>query len=138
MRVVRVFADDQGESHFEDRDIPMAKVAYGRASQELATTAVTFRETDSGGKLDFHNPPRRQFIIFLKGLAELEASDGMTRRLGAGDVLLADDTTGRGHRLRDIEGRTVVFVPVPGDLDVDSFTTPSGMNAPQASRNRRS
>lgn len=24
----------------------------------------------------------------------------------------ADDTTGRGHRLRDIEGRTIAFAPV--------------------------
>jgi quercetin dioxygenase-like cupin family protein len=121
MRITRVFTDDQGESHFEDREIPMEEVAYGRASRQLPAIAVSFRETDPGGTLDFHNPPRRQFIVFLKGAAELEASDGSTRRLGAGDVLLADDTTGRGHRLREVEARTVVFVPVPDDLDVGSF-----------------
>jgi hypothetical protein len=120
MRVVRVFADEDGESHLEDRDIPMNDVAYGRASEQLPATALMFRETDTGGTLDFHNPPRRQFIIFLKGSAELQASDGTTRRLGAGDVLLADDTTGRGHRLREIEGRTVAFVPFPDDFDLDS------------------
>lgn len=62
----------------------------------------------------------------MKGVAELEASDGSTRRLGAGDVLLADDTTGRGHRLRDIEGRTVVFVPIPDDLEIESFSVLTG------------
>jgi quercetin dioxygenase-like cupin family protein len=121
MRVVRVFADSDGESHFEDRDILLESVSYGRASVELPASAMIFRETDAGSTLDFHNPPRRQFILFMKGEAALEASDGSTRRLRAGDVLLADDTTGRGHRLHDIEGRLVVFVPVPDDFDVDSF-----------------
>jgi hypothetical protein len=121
MRVIRVFAGDDGESHFEERDIPMGDVAYGRASQQLPGSALIFRETDSGATLDFHNPPRRQFIIFLTGSAELQASDGSTRRLGPGDVLLADDTTGRGHRLREVEGRTLAFVPLPGDFDVDSY-----------------
>ena len=125
MRVVRVFTDDFGESHFEERDIPMEDVAYGRASQRLPVSALIFRETETGGTLDFHNPPRRQFIIFLRGSAELEASDGSTRRLGPGDVLMADDTTGRGHRLREIEGRTVAFVPVSDDFNVDSY-----LNAP--------
>jgi hypothetical protein len=55
MRVVRVFVDDSGESHFEDPDIPMDPVSYGRASRELPAGAVSFRETDSGGTLDFHN-----------------------------------------------------------------------------------
>ena len=123
-----MFADDKGESHFEDRDIPLDKVAYGRASIEFPASAVVFRETDTGGTLDFHNPPRRQFIVFLKGVAELEASDGSTRRLGPGDVLLADDTTGRGHRLRDIQGRTVLFVPIPDELDVDSFSAKQGQS----------
>ena len=118
MKVVRVFTDAEGESHFEDRELPLADVDYGRASQQLTAFTVTFRETPAGGKLDFHNPPKRQFIIFLKGEAELEASDGSTRRLGPGDVLLADDTTGRGHRLREAEGRLVALVPLPDDLDV--------------------
>ncbi|HLZ94189.1 MAG TPA: hypothetical protein VKT20_02535 [Candidatus Dormibacteraeota bacterium] len=120
-----MFADEKGESHFEDRDVPLEKVGYGRASRELPATSVIFRETDTGDTVDFHNPPRRQFIIFLRGVAELEASDGSTRRLGAGDVLLADDTTGRGHRLREIEARRLVFVPVPDDLNVDSFAVQS-------------
>jgi quercetin dioxygenase-like cupin family protein len=121
MKVVRVFADRRGESHFEDRDIPMTEVAYGRASEQLPATAVSFRQTPARGELDFHKPPRRQFILFLKGEAELEASDGSKRRLGPGDVLLANDTTGRGHRLREFEGRVVVFVPLPDDLNVETF-----------------
>lgn len=118
MKIVRVFADSEGESHFEDRSLPFDAVGYGQASQQLPATAVSFRQTPAGGQLDFHNPPRRQFIIFLRGEAELEASDGSTRRLRAGDVLLADDTAGRGHRLSEAGGRVVVVVPLPDDLDI--------------------
>jgi len=120
MKVVRVFADSEGESHFEDRELPLGDVGYGQASQQLPASAVTFRQTPAAGRLDFHNPPRRQFIVFLKGEAELEASDGSTRRLGPGDVLLADDTTGRGHRLSEVEGRLVVLVPLPDNLDFET------------------
>ena len=123
MNVVRVFADNDGESHFEDLDVSLDEVSYGWASEQLPATALIFRQTPAGGTLDFHNPPRRQFILFLKGEAELETSDGSTRRLAAGDVLLADDTTGRGHRLREIEERLVAFVPLPDDFDVVSFAT---------------
>lgn len=120
-RVIRVYADDNGESHFEDRDIPLDDVTYGRASHRLPASELIFRETDT---LDLHNPPRRQFILFRKGVAELEASDGTSRRLGPGDVLLADDITGCGHQLRDVEARTIAFVPVPDDFDVDSYLKP--------------
>jgi hypothetical protein len=58
-----------------------------------------------------HNAPRRQFIIVLKGLCEVETSLGETRRFGPGDILLAEDIEGRGHvtrRLGDEERLTLV------------------------------
>ena len=122
MNIVRLYSDSNGESHFEDREIRLEAVGYGHASGELPAAAMIFRETDTAGSIEFHNPPRRQFIIFLKGVAELQASDRSTRRLGPGDVLLADDTSGAGHRLRELEGRTLVFVHVQDDLDIDSFS----------------
>ncbi len=121
MRITRVYADSDGESHFEDRDLSLEKVSYGLSSQQLPASALVFRQTEAGASLDFHNPPRRQFILFLRGEADLEASDGSTRHLGPGDVLLAEDTAGLGHRLREIEGRLVAFVPVPDDFDADKF-----------------
>jgi quercetin dioxygenase-like cupin family protein len=124
MNVVRVFADGSGESHFEDRNIALSEVGYGQASAELPATGVVFRQTPAGAQLDFHNPPKRQLIIFLSGEAELEASDGSIRSLGPGDILIADDTTGRGHRLREADGRVVVFVRLPDDFNIETFLLP--------------
>ena len=40
--------------------------------------------------------------------------DGTKRVLGPGDVLLAEDTTGRGHISRAVRGepRTCLFIPL--------------------------
>jgi hypothetical protein len=46
------------------------------------------------------------------GQVEIEVGDGSKRRLGPGDVLLAEDTSGRGHRSRAVDGqaRTSLFI----------------------------
>jgi len=55
-------------------------------------------------------------------LAEIEAGSGEKRRFGAGDIMLADDTTGQGHITRDLEGpRRSLFILVPADLDVSGW-----------------
>jgi hypothetical protein len=35
--------------------------------------------------------------VYLSGEGEIEASDGEMRALGPGTILLAEDTTGKGH-----------------------------------------
>jgi hypothetical protein len=42
------------------------------------------------------------------GQVEFEVGDGSKRVLGAGDILLAEDTTGRGHLSRAMDGTTRV------------------------------
>ncbi len=118
MRVVRVYTGDDNESHFEDLEIPLNESRYGRLSDLVPVEGVMFRETPSGGELDYHNAPRRQFVITMTGVVEVECWDGSKRRLGPGGILLAEDTTGRGHITREIEGpRTSLFLPLPDDFD---------------------
>jgi len=118
MRGSWIFTGPDGRSHFADIDIPLAPANYGSQSSLVPSTGVIFRETPSGGHYDFHTAPRRQFVITLSGLAEIECGDGTKRRFGAGDIMLADDTTGQGHITREIEGpRRSLFIPLPDDLD---------------------
>ena len=44
----------------------------------------------------------------------LTASDGESRTLGAGDVLLVEDVTGKGHLSQAVAGqvRHSVFIPI--------------------------
>ena len=52
------------------------------------------------GEVDWHNPPQHLLVLNLTGGVEYETSDGDVRRLTAGSVVLAEDTTGKGHITR--------------------------------------
>ena len=106
MKVTRVYADEQGETHFADTVIELhAAGEIGRLSQPIAAKSVIFRKNDPGYDYDWHNAPQRQFIVLLDGAIELEVSDGSRRTLRGGEILLMEDTTGRGHRTRHVEQR---------------------------------
>lgn len=115
MRVTRVYADTEGESHFADVDIPLAdRGPLGSMSECLPAHGVIFRENEPGYDLDWHCAPRRQYIVLLDGEIELKVSDGETRRFSGGDVLLVEDTTGKGHQTRHTraERRRSLFIPL--------------------------
>ena len=119
MKITRVYAGDDGESHFGEVEIPLQDLgAIGTLSPLFAGSGVIFRETDGAYDLDWHPAPRRQLVVMLSGGGvELEVGSGETRRLHAGEVLLAEDTTGRGHKSRaiDPEPRVSLFLPLADD-----------------------
>lgn len=122
MQITRVYTGDDGESHFETIDVAQSESRYGSLSKLFDAEGIMFRTTPVGGDLDFHNAPRRQFVVTLSGTVEIEIGDGTKLQLHGGDILLADDVTGRGHITRDLEGpRHSLFIPLPEDFEVDSL-----------------
>jgi quercetin dioxygenase-like cupin family protein len=61
---------------------------------------VTVEETATGGSLAWHTAPVRQLVVTLTGTLTFTTRDGEEFTLHPGDVLLAEDTTGSGHRWR--------------------------------------
>ena len=119
MQITRVYTGSDGQSHFETIEIPLQASRYGALSELFEAEGVIFRETPAGGELDFHNAPRRQFVVTLSGEVEIECGDGSKRRLGPGEILLADDTSGQGHITREVQApRRSLFIPLPDDFDV--------------------
>ncbi len=102
MQVVRVYTGSDGESHFEDLDLPYEKIADAERTAMQSATGIQFRRTPPGSFSDWHIAPRRQYIITLSGQGEIGLEDGTTHILGPGDVNLAEDTTGKGHTTRVI------------------------------------
>lgn len=106
MKITRLYTGRDGESHFGDMELALEDQGdIGRLSEKQQATGIIFRETDGDYDYDWHNAPCRQYVIMLDGEVEIEAGDGTKRRFGTGDVLLAEDTAGRGHISRAVEGR---------------------------------
>ena len=109
--IIRLYTGDDGQSHVEELNIP---------SGEMETVALkvgadmTFRRNQEGYTSDWHNAPRRQYVIFLSGQTEIGLGDGTVQRLAPGDVLLAEDLTGKGHTARAVTGTCLsVSIPLP-------------------------
>ena len=91
---VRMYSGDDGESHFEDLDLPQERVQH---SAMQTPGGMTFVRWEMGRFIDWHPAPRRQYLFTLSGLMEIGVGDGSVRRFGPGDVLMVEDLTGRGH-----------------------------------------
>lgn len=106
MNIVRIYTGEDGESHFEEIEIELQDCGpIGRISEPTRATGILFRETDGDYNLDFHCAPQRQFVINLDAAVEIEVGDGSRRVLQPGEILLAEDTAGRGHISRAVDGR---------------------------------
>ena len=113
MKITRIYSDKNGETHFGEIDIALnPRGDIGSLSEKLPATGIMFREVPATYDYDWHNAPRRQYIINLDAGVEITVSDGETRRLEAGAVFLVEDTTGKGHISRAINGqvRHCIFV----------------------------
>lgn len=116
MRYFRIYAGPDGESHFEDIEVEFRGQRNGSELSALhPVTGIIFRRSSADQFIDWHPAPRRQYVVTLSGQAEVEASDGEIRQIGPGTVMLAEDTTGRGHitRGRGTEERLSLFIPLP-------------------------
>ena len=110
MGIFRLYAGDDGESHIEELDL----ASHPELTTLQGAKGVVFRSSLPGYFSDWHTAPRRQYIFILEGQMEIGIGDGTKRRLGPGDVVLADDLTGQGHTTRSVGGvpRTSATVPV--------------------------
>jgi hypothetical protein len=121
MKVTRVYADSNGESHFGEVELPLtlAAAAAGippvRVSPPLAAKQLQILFTPpETAALGWHPAPARQFVIFLSGALDVEVSDGEIRRFGPGAFVFVEDTWGKGHlnhKVNDAEV-SLVFIPV--------------------------
>ncbi len=106
MKYVRIYTGTDGLSHFMDVNVETKDVGEGRQrSETMKATGIYFNITPSDLSLDWHTPDRRQFVITLEGEIEREASDGTKRIFGPGEIMLADDLTGRGHISRAVNNK---------------------------------
>jgi len=115
MRIHNLYVDASGETHFRDIEVEWVEERnFSKLSARLPASGIIFRETSADYDLDWHPAPRRQYIINLDGGVKITASDGESRIIGAGEVLLVEDTSGKGHLSKSVNGklRHSIFVPI--------------------------
>ena len=97
-------------------------VQEGTVAQHARTdvASIHFEETPAHSSLDWHTAPEKQYVITLSGTLEFVTPDGEKFTLRPGDVLVAEDTMGTGHRWRLIDDqpwRRAYVVLKPGAKD---------------------
>ena len=117
-KIWRVFSGADGQSHLAELPLDLkpfvdTEGAHGEATPLHAATGIVFRVSPPGYVLDWHCAPRRQYSISLAGHAEIEVGDGTVARVGPGDVVLAEDLTGRGHGPRVVGDTPRFYAVVP-------------------------
>ena len=113
-----MYSGADGQSHVAELPLAMkpfvdVEGAHGESSALQPVSGIVFRIAPAGYVLDWHCAPRRQYSISLSGTAEIEVGDGTVVRVEPGDVVLAEDLTGRGHVTRVVGAAPRFYVIVP-------------------------
>lgn len=113
MKITKIFSDDNGESHFEEVEIPLINQGeIGFLSENIAVKKLQFRKVSADYDYDFHHAPQKQYIVLLDGGVEIETSLGEVRKFQTGEILLVEDISGKGHKTKNLEKkeRTSLFI----------------------------
>jgi hypothetical protein len=116
-RVLRIYADADGNSHIQE--LPIAtKPGKTRRTETAAVTGLTYADYTASSVEDWHRAPGRQFSISLSGEIEVEVSDGKKHPIHAGDIVFLEDLQGKGHITRILTPVTNIFIRVADGFDV--------------------
>ena len=113
-----LYRDADDVTHFRDDHLVWRGVGTPATiwvTPLLDATKMGFLRIPAESRSDWHPAPRKQFVMVLEGLMEVEAQDGERRTFAPGSILLVTDTEGRGHRTNALGKHEVflVWVPVP-------------------------
>ena len=113
IKITRIFTGADGQTHSEELDARLAPGGSGsELSETIKVTGLQFRRTSPNYFVDWHTAPQRQYVVTLSGRGEVELQGGKKIPLEPGHILLAEDTTGKGHISRGVgsEDRISLFI----------------------------
>jgi quercetin dioxygenase-like cupin family protein len=92
IRAYRLYTGPDGNSHVMRGSV--------REDNIVQAETIQFKETPAHSTYDWHDAPTPQYVITLAGVLEFTTRDGETFTIHPGDVLVAEDHTGSGHKWR--------------------------------------
>ena len=113
MRAFKLYIGSDNASHLLEGEV---------ALDELTDVlSLHFQELPPGSAFDWHVAPHRQYVLTLTGTLEFTTRDDEVFIIRPGDVLVAEDTVGSGHKWRLIDEapwRRCYVVLKPGAPDL--------------------
>ena len=102
--VTRLYTGADGLSHFEPIGPKFAPVpgepSTVTQSEAVPTKKSYFVRARPGFFSDWHNADVRRYVITISGRAEVEVTGGQKLEAEPGQIVLAEDLTGKGHTFR--------------------------------------
>jgi quercetin dioxygenase-like cupin family protein len=92
IRAYRLYTGPDGNSHVIQGSV--------NGGPLVDAESIHFKETPPHSTFDWHNDPIPQYVITLSGVLEFATVGGERFTIRPGDVLLAEDHTGSGHKWR--------------------------------------
>jgi quercetin dioxygenase-like cupin family protein len=92
IKAYQLYTAADGHSYFKAGNVAEAVITRAES--------IRFQESPPGSVYDWHPAPTMQFVINLRGTLEFTTYRGETFTLKPGEVLIALDTTGSGHKWR--------------------------------------
>ena len=114
--ITRLYTGADGQSHAEDTEVawrPAQLRPELNESEPVRVTAAQFLRWPRGFVWEGHPASRRQYVIIVSGRGEVDRVGGTKVVLAPGRVLLAEDTTGKGHTTRVGPDEDLVMLLVP-------------------------
>jgi quercetin dioxygenase-like cupin family protein len=115
MAIICIHAGCDGELRFQ-AIVPKYELcdAKSEIGEPISGSGIMVRRFKLRRSNPWHHAAGRYAVFTLSGAVDIEIGDGTVRRLGPGDILIAEDLTGQGHATREVgpEPRVSVFVPL--------------------------
>lgn len=124
MKCLRIYATPDGESHFDEIELPTRTMSVHPDAVPFEVTAthsasrVRITRIPAGMReVAWHTVSEPNLTVRLDGSVEYETSDGEVRHVPAASFVLVEDTHGKGHLSRhSAEAQTVIWISLPNGL----------------------
>lgn len=95
IKAYRIYTGSDGHTHIKTGTITGDVLAVAKS--------IRFKETEPYSSYDWHPAPAIQYVLSLTGILEFTTHLGQTFVLKPGEVLIAMDLTGSGHKWKLID-----------------------------------